>query len=637
MADTLKVPTEGGKDRNVEIDIKTARRMLRWVNAANRPENLMEPPPVLTHLHVEYRKPGFPERHPPAHEDHGKNGAGAKRDRARDTVDEKLAAEVLSRRSEHPVYGFLRICDLLDIERIRELLGRWWFYFSRASKGEWTGPFSIPGGAFDRPVHAAVLRTGKVLFFGLPTGKDSWVWTPDGAGAGTIGATTNKPGDSLFCAGHAFLSDGRLLVVGGGGNGTGPRHNHGWIFDPEDESWSRTAGNGTPGNGDMTYYRWYPTLVTMGDEPGRVLVVSGDDTGGIDVRQMEIYAETTDRFELVWGPGGVGDTSAEHSFPQIYPAMNLLPGGEVFYTPTGWHSGGCSGAADYPAAKPSGFYEFQSTSPPIKASWTNIGTQDAAAEAAIDRVKGMAVLLVQPSYPFVQVLVVGGGNEPESTTTFQMINLSTLAPKWGPPVTLPDGLSRVNVNLVALPDGKVFVSGGRPLTGTMPSGGPCWIYDPVAMTWQECDALANKRGYHSMAVLLADGRVATAGNECPADTTYEVFSPPYLFASDALPATRPEITTLPAQVHHGHDFTIETPSPADIAKVVLVRPMAVTHQTDSEQRVIQLAFTTTGATQLTATAPNGWHPHALAPRGWYMVFLVEHGGVPSAGKFMHLH
>jgi hypothetical protein len=82
----------------------------------------------------------------------------------------------------------------------------------------------------------------------------------------------------------------------------------------------------------------------------------------------------------------------------------------------------------------------------------------------------------------------------------------------------------------------------------------------------------------------------------PADTRYEVFSPPYLFASDGTPAPRPQITSLPAQVHHGHDFTIQTPSPSKIAKVVLVRPMAVTHQTDSEQRVIQLTLQTTGPT-----------------------------------------
>src|SRR3546814_14102146 len=58
--------------------------------------------------------------------------------------------------------------------------------------------------------------------------------------------TANKPGDSLFCSGHSFLSDGRLLVVGGGGDGTGARHNHGWIFnpDPSAEAWNRTVGNG---------------------------------------------------------------------------------------------------------------------------------------------------------------------------------------------------------------------------------------------------------------------------------------------------------------------------------------------------------------------------------------------------------
>ncbi len=631
MNHEIEVPVGDGKKKTkARVDVKTARRILAFVNRANRPEDLMRRPDVLTHLHVEYRKPAFPERHPTEHD---------LRPHEHNIVDEKLAAEILTLRDENPVYGFLRFADLVRIDRIRDVLIHWWPIFSRVSKGEWTGPFNLPAGSFDRPVHAALLRTGKVLFFGLPTGKDSWLWTPNGAGAGTIAATLNKPGDSLFCAGHAFLSDGRLLVAGGGGDGTGPRHNHGWIFDPSPgvESWTRTAGNGTPGNGDMNFFRWYPSLVMMGEEPGRVLVVSGDDTSGNDVQQMEMYMESSDRFELVWGPAGVGDTSANHSFPQIYPSMLMLPGGEVFYTPTGWHSGGCSGAADFPAAKPSGYYEFLTTSVPVKASWNNIGTQDAAADAAIDRVKGMALLLVQPSYPFVQAIVVGGGKDPESAATFQMINLSTLAPKWGPPVTLPDGLSRVNVNVVALPDGTVFVSGGRPLAGTPPNGGACWIYNPVTMTWQECDEIANRRGYHSVALLLPDGRIACAGNECPADNSYEIFSPPYLFASDGTLAPRPQITALPAQVHHGLDLVIQTPSPSAIAKVVLVRPMAVTHQTDSEQRVVQLSFAITGATELTATAPNGWHPHGLAPRGWYMVFLIDQQGVPSVGQFMHLH
>jgi hypothetical protein len=627
-----------GTPHEPAVDLKTARRVLAWLNGAHRPEDLLRPPGVRMHIHMEYRKRGFPERYPPVDEPHDHEARPA-RARDDDQPDPRVLAEVMRRRDANPVYGFLRLDEVMDLEPFRDWLDKWWWVFSRATRGEWTGPFDQPEGAFDRTVHAALLRTGKVLFFGLPTGKDSWLWTPGGAGAGTGQATTNKPDDSLFCSGHAFLSDGRLLVVGGGGDGTGARHNHGWIFDPSPgvESWTRTAGDGTPGNGDMAYRRWYPTLVNIGDEPGRVFVASGDEPGGVDVPQLEMYMEDTDRFERVWGPAGVDDTSVDHSFPQIYPALNLLPGGEVFYSPTGWYSGG-SASADYPAAKPSGFFEFQSTTVPAKATWTDVGTQDDAAEDALARVKGMAVLLVQPSCPFVQAMIVGGGKDPESTTTYQMINLSALTPRWGPPLPLPDGLARVNVNLVALPDGTVFVSGGRRRGGTPRNAGACWIYDPAAMTWQECDALSNMRTYHSVALLLPDGRVVTSGSEEEDEqATYEVFSPPYLFAGDGRPAARPSITSLPAQVHLGQDFPIQTPSPSSIAKVTLVRPMAVTHQTDSEQRVIQLPFRVKGPAKLIATAPDGWRPHGLAPRGWYMVFLVDDRGVPSVGRFMHLH
>lgn len=44
-----------------------------------------------------------------------------------------------------------------------------------------------------------------------------------------------------------------------------------------------------------------------------------------------------------------------------------------------------------------------------------------------------------------------------------------------------------------------------------------------------------------------------------------------------------------------------------------------------------------GSSAPPATAPNGWHPHALAPRVWYMLFPIDNDGVPSVGKFMHLH
>jgi hypothetical protein len=94
---------------------------------------------------------------------------------------------------------------------------------------------------------------------------------------------------------------------------------------------------------------------------------------------------------------------------------------------------------------------------------------------------------------------------------------------------------------------------------------------------------------------------------------------------------------LPALVHHGQSFVISTPDADDIVRVVLMRPMAVTHQTDSEQRVVQLQFHQSGAQELTATMPNGVHPHGTAPRGHYLVFLLNNAKVPSVGQFVFLH
>jgi hypothetical protein len=75
----------------------------------------------------------------------------------------------------------------------------------------------------------------------------------------------------------------------------------------------------------------------------------------------------------------------------------------------------------------------------------------------------------------------------------------------------------------------------------------------------------------------------------------------------------------------------------DGRQVVLVRPTAVTHQTDTEQRVIPCTFARTGSDTISARAPDGIHPHALAPRGYYMLFVLNGDGVPSEGAFIHLH
>ena len=68
-----------------------------------------------------------------------------------------------------------------------------------------------------------------------------------------------------------------------------------------------------------------------------------------------------------------------------------------------------------------------------------------------------------------------------------------------------------------------------------------------------------------------------------------------------------------------------------------MRTMAWTHNTDTEQRAIQCTFAKTGARAISALAPDGIHPHEMAPRGYSMLFILNAKGIPSEGKFIHLH
>jgi hypothetical protein len=211
---------------------------------------------------------------------------------------------------------------------------------------------------------------------------------------------------------------------------------------------------------------------------------------------------------------------------------------------------------------------------------------------------------------------------------YDIIDVSALSPllNWEAPVAFPDGEHRSLCSTVLLPDGNVFVCGGiqRP-------NSPCTIFNPQSNSWSPMAALPSIRDYHSVALLLPNGKVMMAGWN---NTSIEIFSPPYLFKG-----ARPVISSAPDLVHHGQSFTIESPDAASIVKVVLVRPMAVTHQTDSEQKVIEMPYIHDHAnpTRLTLTAPHGGHPHSLAQQGYYMMFAISNNGVPSVAKWIYLH
>jgi hypothetical protein len=73
--------------------------------------------------------------------------------------------------------------------------------------------------------------------------------------------------------------------------------------------------------------------------------------------------------------------------------------------------------------------------------------------------------------------------------------------------------------------------------------------------------------------------------------------------------------------------------PGAIAEVVLMRPGAVTHGFNQNQRYVGCVITGTTATAVQATAPPDGN---IAPSGNYLLFIVNTDRVPSEGKWIRL-
>ena len=141
------------------------------------------------------------------------------------------------------------------------------------------------------------------------------------------------------------------------------------------------------------------------------------------------------------------------------------------------------------------------------------------------------------------------------------------------------------------------------------------------------------RVYHSVALLLPDGRVLAGGGgradpESSVDErNFEIYSPPYLFSG-----VRPSITSTPQVVGHGQTFFLETPDAANITDVNWIRLPSVTHAFDQNQRLNRLSFQQ-AAGGLQVTAPLN---PKVAPPGHYMLFILNATGVPSVAAIVQV-
>lgn len=82
----------------------------------------------------------------------------------------------------------------------------------RYTQGEWGQPFDLRAVA----VHMSVMHTGRVLYWDLSSPRArTFVYNPANGAINEVTVPPAPRSNDLFCAGHTFLADGRLLVAGG--------------------------------------------------------------------------------------------------------------------------------------------------------------------------------------------------------------------------------------------------------------------------------------------------------------------------------------------------------------------------------------------------------------------------------------
>jgi hypothetical protein len=520
-------------------------------------------------------------------------------------------------------------------------------------------------------INTVMLPTGKVLFWGRspidPSNGErkndtpAYVWDPaKGAGGFTearppkidVGGTLVEA--PLFCSGQSLLPSGEVFAAGGnlaypvydsGGNTVSDFKglNRTFTFDPWTLKWTQQPA--------LRKGRWYPTQALLGD--GRIAILAGWDESGTDADNpdLEVFTPSAVR-------GGRGTithyATGDRPNTSYYPHMFAMPGGKLLL---GGAEPGESALLD-PA-------KLASSGPSAWAELPDLSAQY--------RYSASAVLLPAGPAGSSRVAILGGLtlDGKGARTDADVIDTRAGSPVWArnDAVVPPMSEGRDYFNVVLLPDGSLASLGGaQGKSNVAPPSAPAPLNSytggnqelkrvellrPGSTSWTLGPAQRKWRTYHSIGLLLPDGRVLSAGDDYwdladqpdpyirqgataakPLDEA-EIYEPPYLFDGDQ-PAPRPAITGGPASAAWGDDVGVavsEAPGrPA--TRAVLVAPGAVTHGVDMNQRHVELSV----LGRVPGKGLNVRMPASsdIAPPGWYMLFVLDATGTPSVSRWIQL-
>ncbi|TVY14213.1 Galactose oxidase [Lachnellula arida] len=406
----------------------------------------------------------------------------------------------------------------------------------------------------------------------------------------------------MFCPGMSIDANGRAVVTGGDDASKTT------IYDPSSDSWIIGA--------TMQISRGYQASTTLSD--ARIFTIGGSWSGGRGGKNGEIYNATSNAWSLLSGC-------------PVAPMLTADSAGIFRQDNHGWLFGWKSGSVFQ--AGPSKAMNWYGTSG--SGSQTSAGLRGSDG----DSMNGNAVM-----YDAVngKIFTAGGAVDYQDVNATSNVHLITLGtPNTTPTVQTLTSMNyqRAFANAVVLPNGKIFVTGGQvhavPFTDATSILTP-ELWDPATQTFTVLPAHTVPRNYHSIALLMLDGRVFTGGGglcgDCPTGEANhadaQIYSPAYLFNSDGTAATRPTLTSVsPTTAAVGGQITVVADS--TISNFSLIRFGSATHTVDTDQRRIALTPTTTSGTTYALTIPSD---SGVALPGYWMLFALNSAGVPSLAK-----
>lgn len=408
-------------------------------------------------------------------------------------------------------------------------------------------------------------------------------------------------GSEQGCHITTLTTDGRLFLAGGsmGGNPLDPVVKVAKAFDRTTAQWSLLP--------PMNIGRWYPGIVRLPDE--RLMILGGElnDPGYGRTPTCEIYDPVAKSWTL---------TGSMALATEIPPTV-LLFNGEVFKS-----------------------WRFPEIYNPTTGLWRPAApmVQSRNGAAAGGHSDHELIHLQDDRLMSLGISPTSLTGNTRFTEFYDPVKDSwSLGPDPRHVRTQPEAAMLLDGRVASFGGSYSGLPAGKPTTRSAGQVPDCTqvadLFDPVRNAWRPLANLKRFIHYHSVTLVVPDGRLinfggAGGGSLFGDDSSIEAFEPPYLFRG-----VRPRIDALSSHdLVQGGSVRLRVSFAERVTSVMLLGTRAATHWVDGGvQRALNLEFIQQGDA-LTVQVPSDAN-RALA--GWYLL-SVRVDDVPSVARMVRV-